>query len=438
MNIKRLYQCLMRAIGAYPEVPDLAPGLYTYQRLVGDWPTKLHLRVDPDGGGLLLANAAEAAYLSPVGVRMVRGVLEDRSDAEITQEIKRAFGRARSAQVAADLARIRALLHDLAEPGDNYPVTNLADLRESDWERSLAAPFRADLVQTDPQTARELLHRLWEAGVPHVTFLARPEADAEDLPLLVESAEDLGMIAGLRAAASWLPPEVIERAALAGLDHLDLLYVSPDPEVHDALVGSGDQARTLAAFEQCRELELCPVAQVPLYAGNTGPAFQELFLALEPAGVTNLCFFALACPDDDTVSQEAGALPARALPQIALTIQEAAEQAAVRYLWAPPVRFAPSTSLSEQVLHGPRTAGDIAVRVEADGRVLPPRGPADCPGNLLTDAWEDIWNHACFTRYRERLRGPTRCADCPDLTICVADCPKDPRGWSDDTQGGAA
>ncbi len=422
----------MQAIGAHPEPPALTPGLYTYQRLVGDWPTKLHLRVDPDGGGLLLANAAEAADLSPVGVRMVRGVLEDRSDAEISEEIRRAFGKASAARITADLERVRTLLHDLAEPGDNYPITNLGDLRESDWARSLAAPFRADLVQTEPQTARELLHRLWEAGVPHVTFLARPEAQACNLPLLVEAAEDIGMIAGLRAAGGWLSPEVVERAALAGLDHLDLLYVSPDPKAHDALVGPGDHARTLAAFEQCQELELCPVAQVPLYAGNTGPALVDLFPALQAVGVTNLCFFALACLDDDPASQEAGALPARALPQIALTIQEAAEEAAARYLWAPPVRFAMGHSLSEQMLRGPRTAGDIAVRVEADGRILPPRGPADCAGNLLTDAWEDIWNHACFTRYRERLRGPTRCEDCPDLTICAADCPKDPRGWSDD------
>ena len=39
-------------------------------------------------------------------------------------------------------------------------------------------------------------------------------------------------------------------------------------------------------------------------------------------------------------------------------------------------------------------------------------------------------------RYRERLAEPTRCSDCPDLPICAADCPRDPRGWSDDTQGG--
>ncbi len=114
---------------------------------------------------------------------------------------------------------------------------------------------------------------------------------------------------------------------------------------------------------------------------------------------------------------------------------EAAEDTQARYLWAPPVRFDNSKSLAQQVRAGPRTAGDIAVRVEADGRVFAPRG-RDCAGNLLTESWEDIWNHECFTRYRQRLQAPTRCSDCPDLEICAADCPKDPRGWSDDTQGG--
>jgi radical SAM protein with 4Fe4S-binding SPASM domain len=175
------------------------------------------------------------------------------------------------------------------------------------------------------------------------------------------------------------------------------------------------------------------VAQVPLYARNTGAALEAISQGLQAASVTNLSFFALACPDDDAASQGAGALPARALPQVALTIAEASERASARYLWAPPVRFDPQRPLAEQILAGPRTEGDVAVRVEADGRVKPARGPGDCAGNLLADSWEEIWSHDCFTRYRERLTAPTRCADCPDLTICVADCPKDPRGWSDDT-----
>jgi radical SAM protein with 4Fe4S-binding SPASM domain len=178
---------------------------------------------------------------------------------------------------------------------------------------------------------------------------------------------------------------------------------------------------------------------VPLYAGNLAD-IRRTMAALHEQQVMNLGFCALACPDDDSAAQAAGALPARALPQAAVTITESAEENAVRYIWAPPVRFDVKRTLGEQVQAGPRATGDIAIRVEADGRVFPARGSRACTGNLFTDKWEDIWNHDCFARYRGRLAQPGRCPSCPDLPICQADCPQDPAAWSDDTihEGGEA
>ena len=410
---------------------SIAPGVYHYERLVGEWPTRLHLRIDPDGGGMLMANAAQAASLSPVGVQMARDVLEGRSDEAIVADINAAFAGAADEQVTGDLARVRRLIADLAEPGDNYPISNLSGV--SVWERELAAPLRADVVQGEPDTMRAVFHALWDAAVPHVTVIARPHADPAQLPVIIEAAEDIGMITGLRSVASRLTEDIVEQAAMAGLDHLDLLYISNDPGRHNAIAGEHDHDSVLARFEQCHDLELCPLAQVPLIGGNADAA-DDIAFALAELRVTNLVFFALACPDDDEQAQAAGALPARALPQVALLIEEAAEDAEGRYLWAPPVRFDNSRSLAEQVSAGPRTAADIAVRIAADGTVYPARGPAACAGNLLTDPWPQIWGNDCFIRFRESIKAPDRCSDCPDLETCAAYCPKDPAGWSDDTQ----
>ncbi len=421
----------------HQQAPQMSvpPGVYHYEQLVGEWPTRFHLRVDLDGGGLLLANAAEAAALSPVGVQMAHGVLEGRSDEAIVTDIERAFRRTPREQIVTDLIKLRALIVDLAEPGDNYPVTNLGGAGISAWERQLAAPLRADVAQGEPDTMRSIMHALWNAGVPHITVAVEPEADAAQLPRIVEAAGDIGMITGLRSVASWLTPEIIEQAGMAGLDHLDLLYVTGSAQEHDAIAGEGDYGKVLAGFEQCRAVELCPAAQVPLIASNADEV-DEIAAELVEMGVTNLVFFALVCPDDDEQAQAAGALPARALPQVGVLVEETAEDSECRYLWAPPVRFDNARSLAEQVRAGPRTAGDVAIRVEADGSVFPARGAANCAGNLITDTWDQIWSNECFARYRERLQAPTACSDCPGLEICTADCPKDQRGWSDDTQGG--
>jgi radical SAM protein with 4Fe4S-binding SPASM domain len=414
-----------------PTAFSATPGVYHWERLVGEWPTRLHLRIDPDGGGMLIANAAQAASLSPVGVQMARDLLEGRSDEAVIADIKAAFAGATAEQVTADLAAVHRLIDDLARPGDNYPISNLGGV--SVWERQLAAPLRADVIQSDPDTMRTIFHALWDAAVPHVTIITRPGADLADLPIIIEAAGDIGMIAGLRSVASWLTEDIIEQTAVAGLDHLDLLYISSDPDRHNAIAGDHDHHNVLARFQQCHDLELCPLAQVPLIAGNADAA-DEIAFALADIRVTNLVFFALACPDDDNDAQAAGAIPARALPQVAMLIEETAEDTEGRYLWAPPVRFDNSRSLAQQVCAGPRTATDVAIHVAADGIVYPARGPAECAGNLLTDTWQQIWGNDCFVRYRENIKAPDRCPDCPDLEICAAYCPKDPAGWSDDTQ----
>ncbi len=405
-----------------------------YEMLVGEWPTRFHLRIDPDGSGLLLANAAEAAWLTPVGVKMAAGVLEGRSDQEIVEEIKSEFRGAPEAQVHTDLAQVHAAIADLAEPGDNYPVTNLTDPKLSPWERQLGAPLRADVDQCDPERFRAIIRALWDAGVPHVCIQADREGDSAQLVSLVEAVEDLGMICGLRTAASWLSPLLIEACAMAGLDHLDLVFVCHDEAEHDATCGGGDYDAFVAAIEQCHELELAPVAQWPLMDSNLAD-MDEMAAALQGLGVTNVVGCAIACLDDDEAADAAGALPARALPQVATTFFELADSTSARYLWAPPRRFDHAKSLHEQILDGPRTSADVTVRVNADGTVWPARG-AQSAGNILTNTWAEIWQHPAFERFRERLSAPAKCPDCPDLPICNADCPKDPAGWSDDREGG--
>jgi len=149
--------------------------------------------------------------------------------------------------------------------------------------------------------------------------------------------------------------------------------------------------------------------------------------------IRNLVFCAIACLDGEEAEDAAGALPARALPQVATLVTEAAEDCGCRFLWAPPVRFDLRKTLADHKRAGPRAGAEVSIRVEADGTVYAPRGPRESCGNLLQQTWSTIWQHAAFTRYRESVEAPKRCEVCPGLEICAAGCVRDPAGWSDDT-----
>ncbi len=421
-----------------PRETDLgAPGLYHFTRLMGSFPVRLHLRVDPDGGGLLLANASHAAHLSPVGVVMAQAALEGLEDTEVIGHVQARFRGGGVAQVTRDLEGIRKLLSDLLSPTDDYPVTNYGTPSGVPGTRRLMAPFQACVAPGDPETTAEVLRRLWDAGVPQVTLLAPRDPSPEGLVRPVECAEDLGMIAGVRAAAGRLPEQALRDAGMAGLDFLKLILASADPAEHDALLGPGDYAAFTRAVAACHDMELCPVAQVPLMDCNADDLPEIVQLAAAQA-IRTLEVFALACLECGSVEDAAGALPAQALPQVATAVTECADDCGVRLLWTPPVRFDRGRTLAAQVMAGPRAGADISIRVEPDGTVYPPRGPREACGNLLRQPWDVIWRHAAFTRYREGIEAPARCPTCPGLELCAAACPQDPAGWSDDTDDGGS
>lgn len=424
------------------EPPKPVPsGLYHYMRSAGQESysagayTRFHLRVDPDGRGLLLANASAALHLSPTGVVIAKGLLDDLDKEAIVARLKASFHGASQQRMEDDLERVAALIAALVAPGDNYPVMNLEDAAISPYEAQLMAPLQADVVAASPSHIFPILNNLWQAGIPHVTFMVSTEIDTDHLIRLVERAEDLGMIAGVRGRASDLSaPSIVSDMAMAGLDHCNIVLVSADPVVHDQLCGTGDYELALAMLDKVQENEVAPVAEVPLLESTQDQLGVTLDLLLQ-AAISNVNFWAIAAHDELPPAQRSESLLAAALPQAANMVEELAAEMDVRFVWLPPVQREPTLILAEQIRAGPRCTADVSIRVEPDGDVIPPRGPNVAAGNILRDEWEDIWGNVAFLRYRERVEQPTRCEECPGLTICAADCPREPAGWSQGVGG---
>ncbi len=406
----------------------IRPGLYHYVREESGAPVRFHLRVDGDGSGLLVAGAAAAARLHPSGVIIAKGLLEKESDAAIAARVGGVFQGAPPTQVADDVARVGRLLQSLETPDDRFPVFNLADPSFASDVKTLDRPLSADLPAAEPARIEPVLERLWEQAIPHVTLIAGANTQPAWLVRAVEKAEDLGLIAGVRARGTLLAGDnLIRDLAQAGVDYVTVPYLAADPEHHDALCGKGDHAAALKAIESVHAEEVCPMVEIALVE-RTLTDIEETIESLPGREVRNAGVFAVAVTEGKS---SGGALQPDEVLQAAAVVEEVAAEVEVNLYWYPPVRFHLGQSLGALVLGGPRASGDTAVRVEPDGTVIPPRGPCHASGNLLTDPWERIARREPMRRYRKRVATSTHCETCPGLAICAADCPRLPEGWAD-------
>ena len=405
----------------------IRPGLYHYFRDAGGQVGRFHLRVDPDGWGLLIAGATAAVWLRPSGVIYAKGLLENWPPETIFQLQKRAFGPVPPERLEADLAEVQRLLDRLQRPGADYPMINLMDPAWSKEVKHLDRPLSADLPAAPPEHLEPILRRLWDFGIPHVTLVAGKTTEPAWLVRAVELAEDLGLIAGVRGLASILNQgTLLHDLAQAGLDHMNIIYLSEDPAIHDRWTCPGDQQEAQRCLEAAQKLEICPVAEIPLIEA-TWQRIDQTLTALATRGIHTAGFYAIVVRSGIAGGE---ALEADRLIQVAQWVEESASQAQVRFLWYPPVCFHLGQSLGTLVVRGPRCSGDTAIRVEPDGSVLPARGPAQSAGNLLQDSWEKIARSPVMRRYLARLRSDTRCPECPGLVLCAADCPRHPEGWA--------
>ncbi len=428
MNIPRLLKIVKRELSG-----DVRPGLYHFAREADGAISRFHLRVDSGGDGLLVANAAAMARLSPSGVVIAKGLLDGDTPEVIVRRVKKRFRGATAERLATDVAAVAALIERMESPEGGYPILNLADPALGPKRLPLERPISADVPLCAPFHISRVMERLWQLAIPHVTIIAGRDCDESHLVRAVEKGSDLGLITGVRGRGSDLAVSTrINDVAAAGLDHLDVYCFSADNKVHDSLAGQGDGKMAVRALAAARKNEICAVAQLAL-TRSTLEGIDRTLEIIAGHGIENACIFAVATTEAELAS--AGAMAAGELPPAAGMVEESAERLGVRLMWYPTVRFDPAIPLGEQLCRGPRTGGDWAIRVEPDGTVYAPRGPATPAGNLLEDDWETIEKSEPFARYRERLQNDTRCDQCPGLSICAADCPREPAGWADGISG---
>lgn len=380
-----LFQALKQMFSKEKPLPA---GLYAFQAPPdAETPYRLHLRVESNGSGILVINASTVLHLNQTAVEYAYHIIQGTGIETVIQEIGRRYQVAPE-QVRQDFETFSDQVDNLIHTPDLDPVAYLGIERQSPYSGDISAPYRLDCALTYQvgraskaedapldRVDRELTTDEWlmvmdkafNAGIPHVLFTGGEPTLREDLPRLLQKAEDLGLVTGLLSDGLKLADNAYRRSLLeAGLDHLMMVF---DP----------DNPKCWRTLKEILAEDLFTTVHLTL---NKGDRLEPVIERLAKMGANAL---SLSAADPALKDDLQGLRDLAAVNQLEL-------------VWDMPVPYSSNNPVSLELENGdqqeiPDGAGKAWLYVEPDGDVLPAQGHYDqVLGNLLTDAWEQIWS----------------------------------------------
>jgi radical SAM protein with 4Fe4S-binding SPASM domain len=423
-----------------PSVPP--PGLHAYPRRDSSGEAKLHLRVEPDGPGLLLVNADRALHLNPTATLMTWLVLEGHTDDEALALLRRRF-RAPADTLRADYQEVRRQIDELSHADGACPIHGLDLDVLPPFSSTPSAPYRMDLALTyrcnndcahcynarprdypeiDTPDWEQIIDRLWEAGVPHLCFTGGEATLRPDLPQLVTYAQAKGQITGLLTNGRRLSdPAYVQTLIDAGLDHVQITLESHDPGVHDRMVACrGAWRQTVDGIRNALATGLYVMTNTTLLDENAPELGQTLdFLA--KVGVPTVGLNALICAGRGRVVGT-GLPEADLVPLLDLARERTAAHRQ-RLVWYTPTQYCNFDPVQMDLGVKGCTAARYNMCVEPDGGVIPCQSYYQQVGSMLRDPWDRIWDSELSVWLRDRRYVPERCEACALLGECGGGCP---------------
>jgi organic radical activating enzyme len=373
--------------GLFNAVEIIPTGVYTYQADPdSELPYKLHLRVESDGCGILTINAKTVLHLNQTATELAFYLIDGEKPANIPALVAARYD-VPVTEAKADMDAFLEKVDTLINTEDIDPVTYLDIDRVEPYSQKITAPYRLDCALTYQVSAgsdsshaptervsknlttsewKQALAKAYKAGIPHVVFTGGEPTLRDDLPELIEEAEDLGMVCGVLTDGVKCADKVYTQTLLQkGLDHI-MLLCQPDNKAF------------WKALKVLMPEDIAVTVHVTIMHDDLA-AVNALLEKLAKQGVRSLSLSA-----DDAALTDA----------LTAASQHAAELD-MRLVWDMAVPYSAFNPVAAELRDAhkmiPDGAGKAWLYVEPDGDVLPAQGVNKVLGNLLTDPWEKIW-----------------------------------------------
>ncbi len=369
----------------FTPVRPLTPGIFHYQAPPdAPVPYRLHLRLEPDGTGLLVVNAATILHLNQTAAEFAFHLVKQTPEDQMVKEMAGRY-RVRRQQALDDYRLLNDRVLTLIHTPDLDPEMFLDFERTAPHSHKISAPYRLDCAITyrlpglpDENIApsKRVDHELstpewctifdkaWNVGIPHIILTGGEPTLRDDLPDLIAHTETNGQVVGLLSDGLKLTDnDYLQTLLQTGLDHLMISMKPEDDTSWHAL------SNVIAA-------DLFVAVHLTVTPQNSENMAQTLKRVAE-MGVKSLSLTA-----SDPV-----------LHVQLLSYRDQAASLGLSMVWDLPVPYSAfnPVALETKPDNLPEGAGHSWLYVEPDGDVLPAQGVNQVLGNILNDPWEKLW-----------------------------------------------
>jgi hypothetical protein len=367
----------------------LPAGMYTYINPPEEEEHyRLHLRIEKDGSGLLVINASTVLHLNKTATEYAYHIVKQTDVDTVVDEVSHRY-QIDKEHIRQDYEQFKFKLQTIIETPDLDPVTYLDIERQEPYTDVNSAPYRLDCAltyQVGEESHRDhapmdrvdrelsttewvaIFHKAFNNGIPHLLFTGGEPTLREDLPELILKAEEIGLVTGLLTDGLKMNDDDYRNQLLInGLDHLLIVF---DP----------DNPKEWQVLEKVLAEDLYTTVHLTLRKG------EDLHPHIKRLAEMGTHSLSLSEADRDLTD----------------ALQELRDYAAVQQIelvWDMPVPYSSNNPVSLELENHdtqevPDGAGKAWLYVEPDGDVLPTQGMyKNILGNILTEAWEDIWEH---------------------------------------------
>lgn len=262
----------------------------------------------------------------------------------------------------------------------------------------------------------------YDAEVPSVSFTGGEPVLRSDLTELIHYATNaLNMRVNLITNGTLITPERAQDFKKAGLASAQVSIESPDPEVHDSIVGVRNAHKaSLNGLKALKDEGIIVHPHATLCRLNSS-SLMKMAAFSQNIGVDRFSLN-MIIPTGRGIDPELS-IKYQEIKDIVLRIKSEADKRNIRFMWYSPTPVCLFNPVSHQLGNKGCSACEGLLSVDPYGRLLPCSSWKEPVGNLLEQGFKSLWFGERGTFLRQKQMAHPDCRKCRHFAVCHGACP---------------